>query len=85
MNLPEILEQIAQSQLRTQNIVGQLAEAQVRTEKSITDLAATVEQYVDGASAYVQAANARMAQMEKNLDNLIRIITAEHSNGKDRH
>jgi hypothetical protein len=75
MNLPEIVEQIAEAQLRTQNTLAQLAEAEVRTQQSITEVSEAVVRYVDGA-------NARMAMMEKNLDNLIRIITAEHTNGK---
>jgi len=45
-----------------------LVEAHKRTEESL--------------QRYIEAADARMRQMEANLDALIRIITAEHSNGR---
>lgn len=47
------------------------------SQESQRRLDAAIERYVD-------AADARMKQMEQNLDALIRIITAEHSNGKGR-
>jgi hypothetical protein len=38
----------------------------------------------DSISRYVEAADARMRRIEENLDGLIRVITAEHSNGKSQ-
>jgi len=35
-------------------------------------------------AAYIEAGNERMKQMEANLDALIRVITADHSNGKGK-
>jgi flagellar biosynthesis chaperone FliJ len=52
-----------------------LTDSQTTLNKAINELTASVTSYVD-------AATTRMAQMEANLDALIRLITAEHSNGK---
>jgi hypothetical protein len=38
----------------------------------------------ESISRYVDAADARMKILEKNMDALIRAITAEHSNGKGK-
>jgi hypothetical protein len=54
-----------------------LNEAQIRTQDAITHLAANVAQYVE-------AGKERIKQLEANLDGLIRAITREHSNGKER-
>lgn len=54
-----------------------LVGAQTRLTETVSGLAASVDKYVN-------AAQTRMAQMEANLDNLIRIITAEHKNGKSQ-
>jgi ABC-type transporter Mla subunit MlaD len=62
----------------TDNALGKLNEAQIRTQDAITHLAASVDKYV-------VAADARMKRIEENLDGLIRAITREHSNGKERH
>ena len=52
-----------------------IAEQQLKIGEAISELTASVTRYVD-------AATARMATMEANLDALIRLITAEHTNGK---
>ena len=41
-------------------------------------------QLQEAMAEYTREANARMKQMEQNLDALIRIITAEHTNGKGK-
>jgi hypothetical protein len=38
----------------------------------------------ESISRYVDAADARMKILEKNMDALIRAITAEHTNGKGK-
>ena len=53
-----------------------VADSQTRTNQAMTTMA-------DSVSRYVEAASARMTRLEENLDGLIRIITAEHSNGKN--
>ena len=65
---PEGFERIAQ-------ILANVATQKALNELSIALLTITIDRYVTSA-------NTRMEQMERNLDNLIRIITAEHSNGK---
>ena len=63
-----------------------------RIEKNLELLTEAVTRYVETSNEgmkaltasiaeYVQAANERMKQMEANLAALLRIITAEHSNG----
>ena len=75
MNLEETVLAIAQAQLRTQTAMESLTQAQVRTQETISGLAESIGRYID-------AADARMRRLEENLDGLIRVITAEHSNGK---
>jgi hypothetical protein len=53
-----------------------------RLETGQQSLHASLETLAESVTAYVEAGNARMRQMEANLDALIRLITAEHSNGK---
>jgi hypothetical protein len=60
-----------------QNLVL-ITESQIRLMETVNGLAASVSQYVD-------AAQSRLAQIEANLDGLIRIITAEHKNGKSHN
>ncbi|HEY7390606.1 MAG TPA: hypothetical protein VH640_18960 [Bryobacteraceae bacterium] len=43
-----------------------------------------VSALTEEVTAYVTDSRERMKQMEANLDALIRIITAEHSNGKGK-
>jgi len=61
-----------------------LFEAQRLNSENLGNLIQTVDRFIEGTNTYVQAANARMEQMEANLDALIRIITAEHKNGKGK-
>lgn len=61
-----------------------LFEAQRLNSENLGKLILTVDRFIEGTNTYVQAANARMQQMEANLDALIRIITAEHKNGKGK-
>jgi hypothetical protein len=87
---------LLEAQLRTDKLISELTlavtrhvesanvsmkrldEAQIRTQDAITHLAASVDQYVEAGAE-------RMKQLEANLDGLIRAITREHSNGKERH
>jgi hypothetical protein len=54
-----------------------LSAAQLRTEQSLAELNTAIAQYT-------AAADARMRRIEDNLDGLIRAITAEHTNGKQK-
>lgn len=63
---------------RIETSMQALVELQTRTQTTIQTLAETVDHCVS-------AADARMKRIEENLDGLIRAITAEHSNGKNRH
>ena len=78
---------------KLQALLEQLIESQTRTDRTVYELAKTVTNYVDAANAahtgltesiaqYVAAADARMKRIEENLDGLIRAITREHTNGK---
>ena len=62
-----------------------LIEAQRLNSEGLKGLTESVDRYIAATTSYVDAANARMAHMEENLDALIRIITAEHNNGKGLH
>lgn len=53
------------------------ADSQTRTNQAMTTMA-------DSIPRYVEAADARMPRIEENLDGLIRVITAEHSNSKSQ-
>jgi ABC-type transporter Mla subunit MlaD len=73
------MQQETQGQLReTQVLLRALVESQSRTQATISGL-------VESIGGYVDAADARMKRIEENLDGLIRAITAEHTNGKNRH
>jgi hypothetical protein len=48
----------------------------------VTALTEAVAGFVEESRAYVADSRERMKQIEANLDALIRIITAQHSNGK---
>lgn len=52
-----------------------LVETQRIGQQSLATLTESISRYVD-------AADARMRRLEENLDGLIRVITAEHTNGK---
>jgi hypothetical protein len=96
MTFEETLHALTEAQLRTDKLLSTLVttitqhvensdastkrlnEAQLRTQEAITQLAT-------GVDKYVEAGNERMKQLEANLDGLIRAITREHSNGKERH
>ena len=68
--IAHLLESAAQLALRNETALLKLAEGQELLTRSV--------------ETYVAASNERMKQMEANLDALIRIITAEHSNGKGK-
>jgi len=54
------------------------------TQKSLKTLMDSIGGFVESSHAYVQSSNARMAELERNLDALIRAITMEHQNGKGK-
>ena len=71
----QILQTLAQSHGAA---INKLAEAQASNQASQQALNESITRYVD-------AAEARSKRLEENLDALIRAITAEHSNGKNKH
>jgi hypothetical protein len=80
---------------RIEKSLAATAESQAKTNVMITDLVKSVAAYVDSAAAasqslsqsvaeYVASSKARMERTEASLDNLIRLIAAEHGNGKKK-
>jgi len=76
--IEETLAKSVTMQQETQSLLRTLVESQARTQETIPSLVKSIDGYVD-------AADARMKRIEENLDGLIRAITAEHTNGKNRH
>ena len=58
--------------------------ALLRITQANERLIVTVSQLAETVSHYVDAADRRMQRIEENLDGLIRAITAEHRNGKEK-
>jgi DNA repair exonuclease SbcCD ATPase subunit len=90
-----LLEATVRLSLRNEEAIKrltELAEAQQKTLATLIEvsnarmdrLEKTLQDYIQASNDYIQASNERMKQMEANLDALIRIITAEHSNGKGK-
>jgi hypothetical protein len=74
---------------RIERDLAAAAALSVRNEQAIQGLHGHIAALADATkllgdrvAEYVAASDARMRQMEANLDALIRIITAEHSNGR---
>jgi len=84
MTPEERFERIEANLQKTSELQTVLVEAQIRLTESLSSLTASVNAHVDEARAYATESRARMAQMEANLDALIRAITAEHKNGKKK-
>ena len=68
-----------------------LAEAQVRTQTAVAGLTEglgglvqTVNGLAQAVNSFASSTDARMKRIEENLDALIRAITAEHSNGRQK-
>lgn len=91
----ERFERIDQSLENTNKTLATLAESQAKTNVMITELVKSVAAYVESAAAasqslsqsvaeYVASSKARMERTEASLDNLIRLIAAEHGNGKKK-
>jgi hypothetical protein len=59
-----------------------VADLQDRQAVALIELTGAVSRFIDETNAASARANARMEQIEANLDGLIRAITAEHTNGK---
>lgn len=86
----QAIKKVIESQELQDHAIATLAET---TEIQYRKLADAVAEYVkasnermnaltQGVNLYIADSRERMKQMEANLDALIRIITAEHSNGK---
>ena len=75
--IERVLAQAAELALGNQKALVQLARNSEALHNTVIDLTRTV-------TDYVAAADARMKSMETSMENLIRIIAAEHSNGKGR-
>lgn len=87
-NVIQLLEATAGVALRNEETCKRLFELAELQSRNLTKLAETVEiahrNLATEVAAYVTDSRERMKQLEANLDALIRIITAEHSNGKGR-
>jgi hypothetical protein len=59
-----------------------LVEAHTLSQRKLETLMESISKYVDASSEFVTESKARSKRLEENLDALIRVITAEHSNGK---
>lgn len=86
-----LLEATATLALRNEQAIQKVVELQEVQSRSLGKLIETVDilgtkliTLNEQVSAYVADSRERMKQMEANLDALIRIITAEHSNGKGK-
>ncbi len=75
--IERVLAQAAELALGNQKALVQLARNSEAIHNTVIDLTRTI-------TDYVAAADARMKSMETSMENLIRIIAAEHSNGKGR-
>jgi len=84
MTPEERFERIETNLQLTSELQTKLVEAQLRLTESVSKLTESVAAHVDESRAYVAESRARMAQIEANLDALIRAITAEHKNGKQK-
>ena len=84
----QLLEATASLALRNEQAIKKVVELQDVQSRTITKMAETFEaahkSLASEVAAYVADSRERMKQMEANLDALIRIITAEHSNGKGK-
>jgi uncharacterized coiled-coil protein SlyX len=61
-----------------------IGDQQARLTEAHTRLTEAHNRLTEEITGYVADSRERMKQMEANLDALIRIITAEHSNGKGK-
>jgi hypothetical protein len=83
-----LLEATARIALRNEESIRKCTELQQRNVGALAEkhaiLTDTLVSLARNVADYVTASNERMKQMEANLDALIRIITAEHSNRKGK-
>ena len=77
---------IAEAQISWQNDIRRamegLVEAHTLSQRKLETLIESISKYVDASAEFVTESKARTKRLEENLDALIRVITAEHSNGK---
>ena len=86
-----LLEASARIALRNEEAIKKSFELQELQQRNLAALAETTNHIgnrltalTEAVTGYVADSRERMKQMEANLDALIRIITAEHSNGKGK-
>src|ERR1051326_8276010 len=93
--IERILAETAEIALGNQKAIGLLAESSRIFSEKITEGLLSLAQYAsasdnrlsaltDHVDRFVASSEARANMMETSLENLIRIIAAEHSNGKRR-
>jgi Mg2+ and Co2+ transporter CorA len=87
----DTLKVFADSMLQTRTALARLIERDELQQRNLATLAETTTHIgarltalTEEVTAYVADSRERIKQMEANLDALIRIITAEHSNGKGK-
>ena len=59
-----------------------LTEAQVHTDRAVSELAAVMTGYVADANTRMTRIEANLGRLENNLEDLVRAIASEHSNGR---
>jgi hypothetical protein len=82
MTADERFERIERNLLDLTTAMQGLVALADSNQKALAGLVISVTSFIDSSHAYVQSSNARMAELERNLDTLIRAITMEHQNGK---
>ena len=70
---------------RIESGLAEIVTIQRRQAESSELMTQSMSQLTQMISHYVDSADARMKRIEENLDGLIRAITAEHTNGKNKH
>jgi hypothetical protein len=77
-----LLEETARIVLRNEQAIVGLIKITEGLQTAVGNLAETTAHYIDASDARMKESDARMRQIEDRLEALIRIIAAEHSNGK---
>jgi hypothetical protein len=77
-----LLEETARIVLRNEQAIVSLIKTTEGLQTAVGSLAETTAHYIDASDARMKESDARMRQIDDRLEALIRIIAAEHSNGK---
>ncbi len=81
----DTLRVVAESEARTQKALSTVAASQAETNKALGEVAQALTQITQSTSDFAESAKNRISRIEESLQDLIRLIAAEHSNGKTKH